>query len=154
MSTAVLEKRATTERRFYRLRVPWPAGTTHLVFQIWVALAITYYVAFVLELNAASSVGTGIFILVGPTQGMVLSKAIYRVAGTLFGAAVAIVLTGAFSQDRTMLIAVFSVYMACLVAAERSCATSARMDASWPAIRFPHLHRRHRLTNGRVCVDA
>jgi uncharacterized membrane protein YccC len=117
MSTAVLEKGATTERRFYRLGVPWPAGTTHLAFQIWVALAITYYVAFALELNAASSVGTGIFILVGPTQGMVLSKAIYRVAGTLFGAAVAIVLTGVFSQDRTMLIAVFSVYMVCLVAA-------------------------------------
>jgi hypothetical protein len=37
---------------------------------------------------------------------MVLSKAIYRVAGTLFGAAVAIVLTGVFSQDRTMLIAI------------------------------------------------
>jgi len=71
----------------------------------------------VLELNAASSVGTGIFILVGPTQGMILSKAIYRIAGTLFGAAAAIVLTGAFSQDRTMLIVVFSVYMGCLVAA-------------------------------------
>jgi hypothetical protein len=64
MSIAVLEKGATTECRFYRLGVPWPAGTTHLAFQIWVALAITYYVAFVLELNAASSVGTGIFILV------------------------------------------------------------------------------------------
>jgi uncharacterized membrane protein YccC len=87
MSTVVIEKGATTERRFYRLGVPWPAGTTHLAFQIWVALTITYYVAFVLELNAASTVGTGIFILVGPTQGMVLSKAIYRVAGTLFGAA-------------------------------------------------------------------
>ena len=81
------------------------------------ALAISYYVAFALELSAASSVGTGLLILVGPTQGMVLSKAIYRVVGTLFGAAFAIVLMGVFSQDRTMLIAVFSVYMACLVAA-------------------------------------
>jgi len=47
---------------------------------------------------------------------MVLSKAIYRVAGTLFGAVAAIILTSLFSQDRTMLIAVFAVYMACLVA--------------------------------------
>jgi len=29
--------------------------------------------------------------LVGPTQGMVLSKAIYRIAGTLFGAIFAII---------------------------------------------------------------
>jgi uncharacterized membrane protein YccC len=47
---------------------------------------------------------------------MVLSKAIYRIVGTLFGAAFAIMLTSLFSQDRTMLMAVFSVYMACLVA--------------------------------------
>lgn len=109
---------SSTERkhRFNRLGLPWPVGTTLLAFEIWVALAISYYVAFALELNAASSVGTGLLILVGPTQGMVLSKAIYRVLGTLFGAAFAIVLTSAFPQDRTMLIAVFSIYMACLVA--------------------------------------
>jgi uncharacterized membrane protein YccC len=118
MSTAVVEKGSTErERGFYRLGLPWPAGTTLLAFEIWVALAISYYIAFALELSAASSVGTGLFILVGPTQGMVLSKAIYRIVGTLFGAAFAIVLTGVFSQDRTMLIAVFSAYMACLVAA-------------------------------------
>jgi len=118
MSTAVVEKSSTErEHRLYRLGVPWPPGTTLLAFEIWVALAISYYAAFALELSAASSVGTGLLILVGPTQGMVLSKAIYRVVGTLFGAAFAIVLMGVFSQDRTMLIAVFSVYMGCLVAA-------------------------------------
>jgi uncharacterized membrane protein YccC len=47
---------------------------------------------------------------------MVLSKAIYRIVGTLFGAVLAIILTSLFSQDRTMLLAVFSVYMGCLVA--------------------------------------
>jgi uncharacterized membrane protein YccC len=130
MSIAVLEEGTTTELRFYRLGVPWPAGTTNLALQIWVALAVTYYVAFVLELNAASSVGTGIFILVGPTQGMVLSKAIYRLAATLFGAAVAIVLTGVFSQDRTMLIASFRFTWDASSQPERSCAISARTDAS------------------------
>ena len=118
MSTAVIQKNLTErEHRSYRLGVAqWPAGTTALAFEIWVALAISYYVAFILELNSAASVGTGLLILVGPTQGMVLSKAIYRIAGTLFGAVFAIILTSLFSQDRTMLIAVFSVYMACLVA--------------------------------------
>src|ERR1700736_2798006 len=118
MSTAVIQKNPTErEHRSYHLGlVQWPAGTTALAFEIWVALAVSYYIAFALELNSAASAGTGLLILVGPTQGMVLSKAIYRIVGTLFGAVVAIILTGLFPQDRTMLIAVFSVYMGCLVA--------------------------------------
>jgi uncharacterized membrane protein YccC len=119
MSTAVIQKGPSRgERIFYQLSfAQWPAGTTALVFEIWTALAVAYYVGFELELNSAAGVGTGLLILVGPTQGMVLSKAIYRIVGTLFGAVFAIILTSLFSQDRTMLIAVFSVYMACLVAA-------------------------------------
>src|SRR6202047_3758982 len=118
MSTAVIQKNPTErEHRSYHLGlVQWPAGTTALAVEIWGALAVSYYFAFILELNSAASAGTGLLILVGPTQGMVLSKAIYRIAGTLFGALIALILTSLFSQDRTMLIALFSVYMACLVA--------------------------------------
>src|ERR1700726_4997490 len=118
MSTAVIPKGPTRgERRFYQLgSAQWPAGTTALAFEIWVALAVSYYIAFILELNSAASAGTGLLILVGPTQGMVLAKAIYRVAGTLFGALAPIILTSLFPQGRAILIGVFSVYMACLVA--------------------------------------
>jgi uncharacterized membrane protein YccC len=118
MSTTAIQNAGTrSEHRSYRLGfAQWPAGTTALAFEIWVALAVSYYVAFTLELNSAASAGTGLLILVGPTQGMILSKAIYRIAGTLFGAVFAIVLTSLFPQDRTMLIAVFAVYMACLIA--------------------------------------
>ena len=118
MSTAVIQKNLTErEHRSYPSGITqWPAGTTALAFEIWAALAVSYYIAFILELNSAANAGTGLLILVGPTQGMVLSKAIYRIVGTLFGAVFAIILTSLFSQDRTMLIAVFSVYMACLVA--------------------------------------
>jgi hypothetical protein len=118
VSTAfVQESRPAREHRSYHLGfAQWPAGTTALAFEIWVALAVSLYAAFALELNSAASAGTGLLILVGPTQGMVLSKAIYRILGTLFGAVFAIIVTSLFSQDRTMLIAVFSVYMACLVA--------------------------------------
>src|ERR1700693_2228472 len=116
MSKAVIQKNSTEHRSYHLGFAPWPAGTTALAFEIWAALAVSYYIAFILELNSAASAGTGLLILVGPTQGMVLSKAIYRIVGTLFGAAFAIILTSLFSQDRTMLIAVFSVYMACLVA--------------------------------------
>src|SRR6202163_4014148 len=118
MSTAAIKKSATKgeHHSFHLGFARWPAGTTALAFEIWLALAVAYYVAFALELNSAAGVGTGLLILVGPTQGMVLSKAIYRIAGTLFGALIALILTSLFSQDRTMLIAVFSVYMGCLVA--------------------------------------
>jgi uncharacterized membrane protein YccC len=118
MLTADIQKKPTErEHRSYQPGFArWPAGTTALAFEIWVALAVSYYIAFILELNSAAGAGTGLLILVGPTQGMVLSKAIYRIVGTLFGAAFAIILTSLFSQDRTMLISVFSVYMACLVA--------------------------------------
>jgi uncharacterized membrane protein YccC len=118
MSPAAIQRNPTArEHRSYHLGfAPWPAGTTALTFEIWAALAVSYYIAFVLELNSAANAGTGLLILVGPTQGMVLSKAIYRIVGTLFGAVLAIILTSLFSQDRTMLLAVFSVYMGCLVA--------------------------------------
>src|SRR6202795_1170456 len=118
MSTAIIQKSPTERehRSYHPVSAQWPAGTTALAFEIWVALAVSYYIAFILELNSAAGAGTGLLILVGPTQGMVLSKAIYRIAGTLFGAVFAIIVTSLFSQDRTMLIAVFSVYMACLVA--------------------------------------
>jgi uncharacterized membrane protein YccC len=118
MSTAIVQNNPTKgeHRSYLPAFARWPAGTTALAFEIWAALALAYYMAFTLELNSAASAGTGLLILVGPTQGMVLSKAIYRIVGTLFGAAVAIILTSLFPQDRTMLIAVFSVYMGCLVA--------------------------------------
>src|SRR3979409_50412 len=116
MSTAVIQENPIEHRSHQPGFAQWPAGTMALAFEIWVALTVSYYIAFILELNSAASVGTSLLILVGPTQGMVLSKAIYRIAGTLLGAVVAIILTSLFPQDRTMLIAVFSVYMACLVA--------------------------------------
>src|ERR1700738_4555253 len=98
MSPPAIKKGATRgeNRSFHLGFARWPAGTTALAFEIWLALAVAYYVAFALELNSAAGVGTGLLILVGPTQGMVLSKAIYRIVGTLFGSVVAIILTGLF----------------------------------------------------------
>jgi hypothetical protein len=77
MSTAVIQKNLTerVHRSYPSGTAQWPAGTTALAFEIWAALAVSYYIAFILELNSAANAGTGLLILVGPTQGMVLSKA-------------------------------------------------------------------------------
>jgi hypothetical protein len=101
ISTAVIQKNSTEHRSYHLGFAPWPAGTTALAFEIWAALAVSYYIAFILELNSAASAGTGLLILVGPTQGMVLSKAIYRIVGTLFGA---VELGGKYPPSRSAII--------------------------------------------------
>ena len=98
------------------IRLPWPEGTVFFAFRTWVALAVGLYAAFFLQLEGASSAGVCILILAQPAQGMVLSKSIYRVAGTLVGVTSAIVLTALFPQDRAMLLAAFAIWMGALTA--------------------------------------
>ena len=90
----------------------WPAGTTSFALRTWLALALGFYAAFFLQLDGASSAGVCVLILAQPAQGMVLSKAIYRLAATVVGVVVATALTAIFPQDRTMLLASFTVVMA------------------------------------------
>ncbi|WP_158811363.1 FUSC family protein [Beijerinckia sp. L45] len=89
----------------------WPAGTTSFAVRTWLALGLALYVAFLLELDSASSAGVCVMLLAQPVQGMVLSKAIYRTIGTLVGVSVAVAMTALFPQDRTMILAAFTVWM-------------------------------------------
>ena len=98
------------------LRLRWPPGTTVFIAKTWLALAIAFYAAFVLELAGASSCGICVLILAQPTQGMVLSKAIYRIGGTLVGVVAAMLISAAFPQDRTMLIASFAIWIGAMTA--------------------------------------
>ena len=88
----------------------WPAGTTGFVVKTWLALLIGLYAAFVLQLEGATSCAVCILIVAQPSQGMVLSKAIYRTLGTLVGVVAALSLSASFPQDRTMLIAGYAVW--------------------------------------------
>jgi len=94
----------------------WPPGTTYFIVKTWIALAIGFYASFILELDGASSCGVCILILAQPTPGMVLSKAIYRTAGTLVGVLGALSLSAAFPQDAPMLLAGFAVWIGVLTA--------------------------------------
>ena len=111
-ATPSTQRRGQAEPLFNLPRIPWPEGTTWFAFRTWVALALAYYAAFFLELDGASSAGVCVLILAQPTHGMVLSKAIYRLAATIVGVIVAVILTALFPQDRTMLLASFAVIMA------------------------------------------
>ncbi len=88
----------------------WPAGTTAFAFRTWLALLIGLYAAFTFELEGAASCAICVLIVAQPVQGMVLSKAIYRAAGTLVGVVAGLSITSAFPQDRTMLIAGYAVW--------------------------------------------
>ncbi len=75
------------------------------------ALLLAYFVAFLLQLDTASSAGVCVGVVMQPAPGMAMSKAFYRTVGTIVGGAVAIVLVGAFPQDRTMLLAALALWM-------------------------------------------
>ena len=125
---------ASAEPLFKLRRIPWPEGTAWFAFRTWVALAISYYAAFFLELEGASSVGVCVLILAQPQQGMVLSKSIYRFAATIVGVVVGTTLSAVFPQDRTMLLASFAVVMA-IQTALGSVATRSRSSPSRTSMR-------------------
>ena len=135
------------------MTIPWPDGTGFFAVRTWVALAVGFYAAFFLQLQGASSAGVCVLILAQPAQGMVLSKAIYRIAGTLVGVVAALVITAMFPQDRTMLLATFAVWMACLTV----CGSLLRDFRSYGCILSgytvaDHLDPKHRRAVGDVLV--
>ena len=89
----------------------WPAGTTRFALRTWLALSLALYLAFIFELESTSSTAVCIMLLAQPVPGMVLSKAFYRTLGTLAGVIAAVVLTSLFPQDRTMVLAGFTLWM-------------------------------------------
>jgi len=75
------------------------------------ALLLAYLVAFAIQLESASSAGLCVAIVAQPTPGMAMSKALYRVAGTILGGIVGFALVALFPQDRTMLLGAFILWL-------------------------------------------
>ncbi|SFM39803.1 FUSC family protein [Methylobacterium pseudosasicola] len=90
--------------------VPKPAAWA-FALRIWLAMMIALAAAFWLQLDSASSAATCVAILAQPKRGQAISKAIYRLLGTLIGAIVSIVFMSLFGQDRVLLLVSFTVWM-------------------------------------------
>ncbi len=75
------------------------------------ALLLAYLVAFAIQLESASSAGLCVAIVAQPTPGMAMSKALYRVLGTILGGVVGFALVSLFPQDRTMLLGAFTLWL-------------------------------------------
>jgi uncharacterized membrane protein YccC len=76
-------------------------------FRIWLAAVVALYVAFWLQLGGASSAAVTVAILAQPTRGAALSKAANRVAATLIGATMSVVIAGLFPGERIGMLGAF-----------------------------------------------
>jgi uncharacterized membrane protein YccC len=90
--------------------VPKPAAWA-FALRIWIAMMLALGLAFWLQLDSASSAATCVAILAQPKRGQAISKAVYRLLGTLIGAAVSIVVMALFGQDRVLLLLSFTVWL-------------------------------------------
>lgn len=82
------------------------------------SLLLAYLFSFWMQLESASTAGVCVAIVAQPLAGQTLSKAAWRLAGTLLGGFASLGFVAAFGQDRTMLLIAFALWLGgCTVAA-------------------------------------
>ena len=72
---------------------------------------LAYLIAFWAQLESASTAGLCVAIVAQSSPGMALSKAAYRVLGTVLGGIVAVAVVGVFGQDRTLMLVAFTLWL-------------------------------------------
>lgn len=87
-------------------------------FRLSLALVLAYLVSFAIQLDSASSAGVTVTIVMQASPGMAVTKAFYRLAGTVVGGVMALTVLAAFPQDPTMLLGCYALLLgACTFAA-------------------------------------
>ncbi|TWB08512.1 FUSC family protein [Gluconacetobacter diazotrophicus] len=95
----------------------FPPGSIAFCLRTWASAVLALTVAFWMQIDSPASAGVTVMILSQPLRGQILSKALYRIAGTLVGATVAIGLIAAFGQDRFMVLGGAALWLGlCVVA--------------------------------------
>src|ERR1700732_4122785 len=106
-----------------------PLHVWAFAFRIWLAAVVALYVAFWLQLGGASSAAVTVAILAQPTRGAALSKAANRIAATLIGATMSVVIAGLFPGERIGMLGAFVCWICICVFAQ---ATSAAIRPTPP----------------------
>ncbi|GCE90715.1 fusaric acid resistance protein [Komagataeibacter diospyri] len=98
---------ANSTRRIHDIMhafMPWadrlPAGWVGFSLRTWCSLVLGLATAFWLQLDNPLLVGVTVMILAQPLRGQALSKAFYRLLGTMVGMGVSIVLVAVWNQQR------------------------------------------------------
>ena len=86
-----------------------PASSWAFALRIWLAVIITLYACFWLELQAPSAAATAVAIAALPTRGQGMEKAVFLLLATVIGVAASIAIAGFFSQTGVLLLAAFGV---------------------------------------------
>ena len=89
----------------------FPPDTIGFAFRTTLSLLLAYLFSFWVQLDTASTAGICVAIVAQPLAGMTLSKAVWRLAGTLLGGAASLGFVAALGQDRTMLLTGFALWL-------------------------------------------
>ena len=96
-------------------RKPWlpsfPAKAWYHAISTLVAAMLALYVSFALELDSPGSSVVTVLIVSSPLPGMVLSKGIWRIIGTLVGVIISIVLISCFAQSPPAFILSLAIWL-------------------------------------------
>lgn len=92
-----------------------PLSSWAFAVRICLAVIIALYVAFWLELEAASSAAVTVAILALPSRGQVMAKAAFRLLATFVGVTASIAIVGFFTQSGVVLVGVFAAWLAICV---------------------------------------
>lgn len=95
----------------------FPLRSWAFAVRIWIAAVVALLVSFWLQLENPSSAMLTIMILAEPTRGQALEKAGYRLVATTIGVVASIVIVGALSQTRDLLIVAFAAWMGLCICA-------------------------------------
>ncbi|MEJ0051049.1 MAG: FUSC family protein [Methylovirgula sp.] len=76
-----------------------------------IAILLAYFVSFWAQIETPASAGICAALIAQPTQGMALSKAFYRVVGTIIGGVVALFLASQFPQSGLPLLIAFCLWL-------------------------------------------
>ena len=96
------------------LRQKISTATPALLFglRLWASVCLALYIAFWLELDNGYWAGTSAAIVCQPQLGASLRKGWFRMIGTVVGAAMTVVLTACFAQDRVLFLGGLSLWLA------------------------------------------
>ena len=86
-----------------------PASSWIFALRIWLAVVITLFVSFWLELEAPAAAATAVGIAALPTRAQGIEKAVFMLLATVVGVAASVAIAGFFSQTGALLLAVLSV---------------------------------------------
>ncbi|QNT78064.1 p-hydroxybenzoic acid efflux pump subunit AaeB [Entomobacter blattae] len=94
----------------------FPPGCWSFCLRTWLSVVLALSASFWLQLESPSSAAITVMLLAQPLRGQVLSKAIYRMAATIIGAIVSIILVALFPQERYLLLGGMGLWLCTCVA--------------------------------------